>query len=88
MGFVHPYVTMKTGGHVTVTCSFGAKKKYPHSLLKTSVSVIVFPLTPTLKKLQLAAGRCRHQIKEVDQTRIIFKIILVMTNNKHHFIVM
>jgi hypothetical protein len=45
----------------------------------------VFPLTPALKKLQLAAGRCRHQITEVDQTSIIFKIILVMKNNKHHF---
>jgi hypothetical protein len=45
----------------------------------------VFPLTPALKKLQLAAGRCRHQITEVDQTSILFKIILVMKNNKHHF---
>jgi hypothetical protein len=44
-----------------------------------------FPLTPALKKLQLAAVRCRVQITEVDQTRILFKIILVMKNNKHHF---
>jgi hypothetical protein len=35
--------------------------------------------------LQLAAGRCRHQITEVDQTRILFKIILVMKNNKNHY---
>jgi hypothetical protein len=42
----------------------------------------VFPLTPALKKLQLAAGRCHHQITEVDQTRILFTIILVMKNNK------
>jgi hypothetical protein len=47
--------------------------------------VALIPFTPTLKKLQLAAGRCRHQITEVDQTRIMFKIILVMKNNKHHF---
>jgi hypothetical protein len=45
----------------------------------------LFPRTPALKKLQLAAGRCRHQITEVDQTRIMYKIILVMKNNKHHF---
>jgi hypothetical protein len=45
----------------------------------------LFPLTPALKKLQPAAGRCRHQITEVDQTRIPFNIILVMKNNKHHF---
>jgi hypothetical protein len=44
-----------------------------------------FPLTPVLKKLQLAAGICRPQITEVDQTIIMFKIILVMKNNKHHF---
>jgi hypothetical protein len=46
---------------------------------------ILFPLTPALKKLQLAADRCRHQITELDQTRILLKIILVMKNNKHHF---
>jgi hypothetical protein len=34
----------------------------------------LFPLTPALKKLQLAACRCCHQITEVDQTRILFKI--------------
>jgi hypothetical protein len=45
----------------------------------------VFPPTPVLKMLQLAAGRCRHQKTEVDQKRILFKIILVMKNNKRHF---
>jgi hypothetical protein len=44
-----------------------------------------FPLTPALKKLQLPAGGCRHQITEVDQTRIMSKIILVIKDNKHHF---
>jgi hypothetical protein len=38
-----------------------------------------------LIKLQLAAGRCRHQITELDQTRIVFKKRLVMKNNKRHF---
>jgi hypothetical protein len=47
-----------------------------------------FPLTPALKKLQPAAARCRHQITEVDQTRILLKIILEMKNNKHFFIVL
>jgi hypothetical protein len=51
----------------------------------SNVTNILHPLTPALKKLQLAAGRCRHQITEVDQTRIMFTIILVMKNNKHHF---
>jgi hypothetical protein len=46
---------------------------------------MVFPLTPALKKLQLAADRCRHQITELDKTRIMLNIILVMKNNKHHF---
>jgi hypothetical protein len=31
------------------------------------------------------ADRCCHQITEVDQTRIMLKIILEMKNNKHHF---
>jgi hypothetical protein len=51
----------------------------------SGIARYLFPLTPALKNLQLAAGRCRHQITEVDQTRILFKIILVMKNNKHHF---
>jgi hypothetical protein len=50
-----------------------------------NVGQSLFPRTPALKKLQPAAGRCRHQITEVDQTRIMFKIILIMKNDKHHF---
>jgi hypothetical protein len=45
----------------------------------------VFPLTQAWEKLQLAAGRCLHQITEADQTIIICKIILVIKNNEHHF---
>jgi hypothetical protein len=41
-----------------------------------------YPLTQALKKLKLAAGRCRYQITEVTKG---FKIILVMKNNKHPF---
>jgi hypothetical protein len=52
---------------------------------ETLYALTVFPLTTALKKFQLAAGRCRHQITEVDQRRILIKIILVMKNYKHHF---
>jgi hypothetical protein len=45
----------------------------------------VFPLKPALKKLQLAAGRCRHKITEVDQTRIHFKILLVMKKKTNFY---
>jgi hypothetical protein len=53
--------------------------------MKRPATELEFPLTPALKKLQLAAGRCHHKITEVDQTRILFKIILVIKNNKPHF---
>jgi hypothetical protein len=46
---------------------------------------LLFPLPTALKKLRLAAGRCRYQITVVQKTRIQFNYVLVVQKNKHHF---
>jgi hypothetical protein len=77
----------ESAGTPNRTCGTFIHPKLPwyHFPIQVPFIAAQFPLTPALKKLQLAAGRCCHQITEVDQTRILLKIYFLMKNNKHHF---